>query len=352
MKPLSTANHSTGPTKRAIIFVHGLAGSEASWNDKSKDFLFAQRFLENSAVRDNFSLYIFDYETSILGIGDRIKKFLSLIPSVGSKQKELSDKFNVGIRKIALRLSSEIQNSLSEYDQICLITHSMGGLVSKRAMVELGDDVEKIALYISLSVPHSGSNLASLGSKLTGNPQIKNLRGFSDFTSELSKSFSNLKHKPKCIYQSGDQDKIVPEGSAIPEGISSANCLYTSDDHFSVLSIHKTDSNQTYSRILKELSEIVSFNSGNIVVDAPINLTIPTPCSFKQAAIILVNSAESTIEFNGFSEKELNTPLPPQSITRKNTMEAIKALALLANNEIGPFQIEKDDHHFKLNKIL
>lgn len=258
-KSLAQSNLNDSATKkRVIIFVHGLSGSNESWvgsNIKYYDLL-----SKNKEIINNYDLdTTFTYHTKLVE-----PRSFNILKSFFKKSKK--DKFNAPIRDIGLLLKSHIAENLRNYESFVLITHSMGGLVAKKAMVEMNKDVEsqnflsKIDLYVSLSVPHRGSLLASMAEKLIGkNPQLKNLKAFSSFTTELSRDYGSIKldKRPKTIYQRGVYDKVVPEGSAIPCA-ESQNIIDTQDDHYGSRQVKDPKTHVAYKRVLRELKELLS----------------------------------------------------------------------------------------------
>ncbi len=235
---------------KAIVFVHGLNGGYSSWKGNSDRFI--ERLQLEEEINKNFALCIFEYPTKIIEISS-IWKSLSMIPGLSNEKK-----FNVGIRRISLQLVTDIDEFLNNYKKIVIVAHSMGGLIVKRALVEMDNNtLKKVELFFSLSVPHHGSALANFGKHLFGGPQLINLQAFSEFTNELTDRFSNLKNKPKIIYQTGHQDLIVNEGSAIPAGVIRKFRIDTDDDHYSVLNISNIKSKSHYNRLVSELKYIL-----------------------------------------------------------------------------------------------
>lgn len=77
-------------------------------------------------------------------------------------------------------LNTRIDYELINYDNIILIAHSMGGLVAKNSILNYVDTNSKLKLFISLAVPHLGSDFANYGEFLSSNIQVKELRPLSD----------------------------------------------------------------------------------------------------------------------------------------------------------------------------
>lgn len=334
---------------KAIVFIHGLNGSKDTWTGTSQRFL--NRMKADKGIYDNFALFIFEYPTTIVDFA-LLKKLISIIPGLGINKS----KFNDGIRNIAGELITDIQVHLKDYNDIILITHSMGGLVAKRAMVGMTENqLKKIKLYYSISVPHLGSGFAKIGSALIGrrNPQLKNLQTFGEFTTELTQTYAGLPHFPKTIYHWGSQDIVVPEASAIPSGVNVSYIIKTSFDHYNVLLIPTTSSHTVYKSIKDELDIILLLSlqkSLSHSANAVVNFTIIDNWTFRISALGLASSADCTIEFKGFSPIELDTPLSGQNLTKTNTFQALEHLKHTGKAIIPDYNIDLQGSHFIITK--
>lgn len=331
---------------RAIVFIHGLNGSRLTWKGGANRFL--ETLKSDNAICDDFGLYIFEYPTKIFS-ANRVNKILSFVP--GLKKRD----FNVSIRRIALELKSYLCEILIKFETIVLISHSMGGLVSKVALVEMDETQRsRIKLWISLSVPHNGSGIAKIGTDLLGNnPQLMGLRIFSEFTSDLTNRFSQLNNKPQTVYQTGNHDLIVPEGSAIPAGVLAEDRLDTGDNHYSVLQINDPISHLPYQRIKREIIAILDLEAQQGLFSKPnsaVKFVIPENCPFKFAAEAIVSTADCTIEFDGFTKSDLETRLKPGEVAKKNTFQALESLQYVAVSPTLKYEVHFADSHFKLSK--
>lgn len=333
--------------KKAIVFVHGLNGSRSTWIGEDRRFI--NTIKKDTTIVNEFGIYIYEYHTKIFEFAC-IKRMLSIIPLAKKKWDS-----NVGVRRIAMTLRSHIQSQLDGYDAIVLVGHSMGGLVCKRVLVEMSkEELAKVKLFLSLSVPHNGSLLGSLGSTLFGkNKQLVDLEAFSDFTADLTNRYSNLKNKPKAIYQAGNQDEVVPESSAIPAGVVGSNRIDTSDNHFSVVVDADKADHIPYKRLLKELNDIIKLNkqlSLSSSANAPVNFNIPEGWTFQEVARSLARTAQCTIEFNGFTEQELSINMSAGEIQQRNTFSALNSLIYVSNDAIPMYTVDIIDTHFIIEK--
>ncbi|XOV94426.1 MAG: esterase/lipase family protein [Bacteroidota bacterium] len=297
--------------RNLLILVHGLNGSEETW--MGNQFRFVENLSKEDLIKDNFDLALFTYGTKILEI-NWLAKFLRLVRGfLSNKPKEDSTKFNVGIDKVSRPLVGELNGIHQKYETISFVSHSMGGLVTKSVLTWLnGQILDKIYFFLSLSVPHIGAHLATIGSKLPvlgKNPQIIGLQAMSEFTTTLNQRFGSLNPKPKIVYQYGIYDKVVPEASAYPPNVPNDLTVATGDDHSSVLLIKNSESNTIYNRLLDEL----------YIVTLPfiaLDVGIPEGVTFKFFIETIVSRLKNvTINFDGFSKKELSSRLKSGSIT-------------------------------------
>ena len=115
----------------------------------------------------------------------------------------------------------------------------MGGLVSKSYILEEIKNKKRlpVKLFISLAVPHRGSNLATFGKLIAGNPQIVDLNPLADIVNNMNDEWIKVADQlPETLYFQGKNDQIVPYVSTISADTRNKEIFYTDDDHFSILS--------------------------------------------------------------------------------------------------------------------
>lgn len=297
--------------KHLLILVHGLNGSGKTW--KGTEERFCENLEKESLIQDNFDVALFNYGTTIFKVNwiSRIARLLKGF--FGNRPKEEAKSFNVGIDKASMPLVAQLNGIHSQYDTISFVAHSMGGLITKNALTWLDSNIlKKVYFFMSLSVPHIGAHLATIGSKipvLGENPQIIGLRAMGSFTTSLNQRFSNLNPQPKIVYQYGIYDDVVPESSAYPANVPNNLTVATEDDHFSVVLISDTQNNTVFKRILDELY-IVTLPFIGIDVGIPDNVTFELFIETITSRLELV-----TIDFQGFDKKELEYTLKPGNIS-------------------------------------
>jgi hypothetical protein len=216
-----------------IIFVHGFIGGKETWvrDDEAKSIL--DYLKEDTKINELFDFAVFDYYTTFTDKIGKTKGFFASLFGVKSEPTK-----NIDIQNISQMLKSEIQYIGRPLENIVLITHSMGGLVAKSMILEDIDKKQKskISLYVSLAVPHKGSNIATLGQIIFGNPQIKNLEPLNEKINAMNDEWIRYPNLlPSTIYFQGKYDGIVPNTSS--KGIDSRNIeiVYTDDDHTGIV---------------------------------------------------------------------------------------------------------------------
>ena len=328
--------------------MHGLNGSKSTWVGEKDRFI--ENLIKDNQINKEYDFFTFEYYTKIFEPFSGFKKLIAMIPGTFKSKKKKA--FNIGIRRTAQALSTQIALKLNHYEKIIIISHSMGGLVAKKAFT-YGDsnNLYKIAMYVSLSVPHSGSSLAKLGKKLLRNPQLIDLSSFSEFTSILTQEYSDLDPKPYSLYQTGSYDHVVPEGSAIPAGISKRNRIDSMNTHFDVLSIDSDIDSSSFLRIKKELKRILVQWSPIYLANIPLSFEYPPKATFQAIATAIVKDAQCAIEFDeSFDENELKTPLRSTTLSAINTYEALLALRSFGFTDIPEYKIEIKNSTFKIIK--
>ncbi len=218
-----------------IVFVHGLIGGEETWIRKDGKKSIMEYLADDPQIRKQFDFALFTYDTTLFNKVLWVKYFLSLITGKARRFTR-----NLSIRKLADLFLDELHINARDYKGIIIIAHSMGGLISKRLILDeiekckVTNERPKVGLYISLATPHAGSELASLGKLLLSSEQIKNLAPTNEELLEMNNAWVQSQSLPKRMYVHGLNDQVVPEGGG---GIDAKQTFPVSsdDDHFSIL---------------------------------------------------------------------------------------------------------------------
>lgn len=229
--------HKKRNSKSIIVFIHGFKGGKDTWvkNDKCSPFI--QNIINDKDIAQKVDVAVFSYHTHLIKF---FPKTRGILKKYIFKIKNLT---NTTIPELGKILASDLKYYCQDYKDIILVSHSMGGLVSKSFML---DDIKqngetRVGLYISLATPHSGANLAVLGAKLIDNCQVKNMQPLSENIRELNDQWIKSLALPKRIYAYGTSDQIVSKSSAISLDRDEQAIIATDHDHFSIIRTKKKD---------------------------------------------------------------------------------------------------------------
>lgn len=212
--------------KNLILFIHGLTGSNETWKNEETGKTFPLLLLEDNEIYRNFDIAYFEYFTHFFNIKPRLRSLLSLITRDKSTPKNLS------VQELSSLLQTRIEYELIEYDNIVLIAHSMGGLIAKRTILDnIFKGNSKIKLFLSLAVPHLGSDLAVYADFVSSNIQIEDLRPLSNETIELLNKWLKTSNLPTTKYFVGAYEGTVPMNSAIPPSTNVNDILSINENH-------------------------------------------------------------------------------------------------------------------------
>jgi len=197
-------------TDCVVVFVNGLGGGRETWselssflnNNWSEDFSFDLRYYHPYNERSRFnSFFILLKDKFIFG-----SFFLFLYRVIVGESIEL----------LAKGLDSYIEMNCHRYENIILVGHSMGGLISRKMLV---DQLEKkhyseINKLLTYATPHKGSEIANyLGFTL----QIRQMNYFkSKFLADLNSLWFNLSAPDHVnpTYVVATKDGVVNKDSA------------------------------------------------------------------------------------------------------------------------------------------
>lgn len=152
-----------GEKTRLIVFVHGVLGDATStWrhSDVGTDWpsmLLSDDELNGTAKRGPYEALVFSYKTTLVN-------------------------YSSNITEVAVQLRAELEKrkAFTGCEQIYFITHSMGGLVTKRMVLSLANEGEtdrlaRIRALFLIGTPTYGSWLGSLAKMISFNPQFQNM---------------------------------------------------------------------------------------------------------------------------------------------------------------------------------
>ena len=127
-----------GPGQRKlIIFVHGVLGDmDNTWINPTTHNSWPDLIASDPEMKD-FDLYVYGYSSPMVGEASNIR--------------EIADSFGQQLKDGKI---------FANYDEVDFITHSMGGIITKRMLDTLGDSAGVVAKIMALrmckfrAVPH------------------------------------------------------------------------------------------------------------------------------------------------------------------------------------------------------
>ena len=220
--------------KNLILFVHGFCGGDLTWkNGEARSF--PELLSDDFEVSENYDIAHFSYFTKLLNIFAKAGKVSNFVKRMfGTSHGKLAK--NISIEEIGNLLRTEIRFKLQAYDNIIVVAHSMGGLVTKSAITK---DIEektpsKIKLFISLAVPHQGAEAATFGKLISDNLQIEGLSPLNDFIHKINDEWLKTSLRPTTKYFYGVHDSVVKKTSAVPIDKEKSDPIPVDEDHTSI----------------------------------------------------------------------------------------------------------------------
>ena len=216
--------------KKLILFVHGLKGGGDTWRYDENTY-FPEMLSKEIGIEDEFDIACFNYFTTFTntyGVSKSIfRNFFSSVKAI---------KKNLPITELAELLGAEFEVHLNEYEKIIIIAHSLGGLISKACILKQlrETEVSPVTGFISLAVPHSGANIANIGSLISSNVQLKDLSVMSTFVDQFNREWIDSATKPPTKYIYAAHDPFVDKKSALAIGSQKTDSIAVDEDHFTI----------------------------------------------------------------------------------------------------------------------
>jgi pimeloyl-ACP methyl ester carboxylesterase len=167
-----------GPGKhKLIIFVHGVLGDmDNTWVNQITHASWPQLIVEDQPDFSDYDVFVYGYASPL---GGHAANIYELATRFGQQMKDW--------------------NLLVNYDEVDFVTHSMGGLITKRMLDTLNTPTESVNLHrvrsvIYIAVPTAGADIAALASWISDNPQFKSMstREASDFLQSVEGDWQSL----------------------------------------------------------------------------------------------------------------------------------------------------------------
>jgi tetratricopeptide (TPR) repeat protein len=266
-----------------ILFIHGFTGSKETWTSTEYEKRIPKYLEENDEIKANFDIKYFNYFTKLSDLPDKKNWVFSYLKNKIKKKPYVKLEQNLSVNVIKDKLCSDIEFEHKRCNNIILVAHSMGGLVAKASILKfLKEGNNRISGFISLAVPHKGTNLALLGNLVLNNPNTKDLEALGVLINQLNDEWIDKKDElPDTLYCYGLNDLIVPPVSSVSYDARKKNSIATFHDHESILIPDgKEDSIvvATQDLILESLKPKPQ-TIAKIKTDAPIKVELVNPAS-------------------------------------------------------------------------
>ncbi|MGD6890664.1 hypothetical protein [Bacillus mobilis] len=245
--------------RNIVLFIHGFTGGEGTWNRKKLPS-FPEMLRNEKEIRENFDLAIINYYTQFASL-ETIRTVYNGIKRVLGSASSITHK-NLGIRELSISLKSVVDQYCSNYDNIFIVAHSMGGLITKSLLLdEIASGSERVKIFFSLAVPHKGAAAATLAKVLyKGNKQLSDLANNSIIIDDINQRWIELyAGMPKTVYFYGSADRMVSARSAISFQRDKPEVVASPDDHYTISKPENTDS-LVYVTVKNKLIEFIEEN--------------------------------------------------------------------------------------------
>jgi pimeloyl-ACP methyl ester carboxylesterase len=143
------------PARRVIVFIHGIFGDGTStWTNPDNGAYFPALVKDDPAFA-GVDIWVHDFPSPLLHrtytvdeLADHLRKYLNN------------------------------DNVVSNHQELVFVCHSMGGLVARAYLLKYRNDVppDRVRMLYFFSTPTTGSDLANLGSLISSNPQLADMR--------------------------------------------------------------------------------------------------------------------------------------------------------------------------------
>lgn len=197
----------------AIVFVHGFGtNSSRTWGD----FL---SIISDEPKLAEWDIYSIGYSTGLLM---DIAGLWKASPPIG---------------RLAEYLTTAVTNPpLDRYDSLAIVAHSMGGLVTQRALVDSDDVRRRVGHVICFGSPSGGLKKTSLFTRWKR--QIRDMDADSEFITDLRARWNEeFGDDPPFGFKvvAGDQDEFVPAWSTLEPFADTFRCVVPGN-HMTIVS--------------------------------------------------------------------------------------------------------------------
>src|SRR5262245_19655903 len=161
-----------------IVFVHGVLGDgQSTWSTGNK---YWPDMLASDQAFSGANIFVYSYPTALWG---------TMSPN------ELAEN---------MRLQLEAKG-VSDHRRIVFLAHSMGGLITRAYLLKNRDVAARTSFAYFFSTPTAGSQLASLATLISSNPQLQKMKPMNpeDYLADLLRDWlaADFKIPTYCAYE-------------------------------------------------------------------------------------------------------------------------------------------------------
>lgn len=175
----------TEPCERsAVIFIHGILGSQATWENKAKTTSWPIMLAIDPELKGSIDVYRVDYDSFLFSAG----------PSIVDVLKGLEEQLDAILIE-------------KQYKKVFLIGHSLGGNVARAYLMHIKAAfghraLSSFNLTFTLGTPVQGSDLANIARLASSNQQIRVLRPIkiNDFGQLLNLTLNDIENKHQQVF--------------------------------------------------------------------------------------------------------------------------------------------------------
>lgn len=169
--------------RTAVIFIHGITGSKATWGDPDGELYWPRMLSKEPGLSSEIDVYQIDYDSN---------NFSG--PAAVTIETELEK-----------QLDKLVEDK--QYSKVAFVAHSLGGIFVRTYLMHVKlryghTALSRFRAVITLGTPNEGSSLATLASWATSNEQIRVLRPIdvNDFAQLVNKSLREIQEKHEgCV---------------------------------------------------------------------------------------------------------------------------------------------------------
>jgi len=112
------------------------------------------------------------------------------------------------------------RNGVDHYSKVAIISHSIGGLVLRKLILQRRSMFHGVGILIEVGTPHTGTEryaqlLDDLGIRIPQNDLVLEVKAGSDFLRQLSNDWNALDRRTPTLCFASPNDEVVPQDSAL-----------------------------------------------------------------------------------------------------------------------------------------